>query len=62
MYLGKSVSEIYPNDPAIAGQKTFQFRPGWYIPGGIGTKTLNRIVRLACEAGGLIEGKDIIVK
>jgi len=61
-YLGKSINEIYPDDPAVAAQKTFQFREGWYIPANIGPKTLNRIVRLACEAGGLIEGKDIIVK
>lgn len=61
-YLGKSISEIYPDNPAAAAQKTFQFREGWFMPGGIGTRTLNRIVRLACEAGGLKEGTDIIVK
>jgi hypothetical protein len=60
-YLAKSQNDIYPDNPVRSAQKTFQFRPGWYIPGGLGTRTLNKIVEMICYNTNLIEGKDIII-
>lgn len=60
-YLAKSSAEVYPDDPIRSAQKTFQFRPGWYIPGGLGTRTLRKIVEMICNSGNLVYGKDIIL-
>ena len=60
-YLAKSASEVYPENPTSAAKKTFQFRPGWYIPGHIGPKSLSRLVRIVCRSSNLQYGKDIII-
>lgn len=60
-YLANSQTGIYPNDPARSIQKTFQFRPGWWIPGGLGTRTFKKIVDLVCKTGRFNFGEDIML-
>lgn len=60
-YLAKSAAEVYPENPTFAAINTFQFRPGWHIPGHIGPKSLTRLVRIVCRSGNLEYGKDIIL-
>jgi len=60
-YLAKSADEVYPENPKFAAKKTFQFRPGWYIPGGLGPKTLSRLVKMVCKSSNFEYGKDIIL-
>jgi len=44
-YLASSKDKLYPNNPKLAN-KGRPFQDKWYIPGNIGPKTLNRIIRL----------------
>jgi hypothetical protein len=60
-YLAKSQTDIYPDNPARSIQNTFQFRPGWWIPGNLGTKTFKRIVNLVCNTGKFELGKDTLL-
>jgi len=44
-YLARSKEKLYVNNPILANRGR-HFRNGWFIPGNIGPKTLNRIVQM----------------
>ena len=60
-YIGKSQSDLYPDDPVRALNKSYEFRPGWWIPGGIGRRTLNKIIEMVCKVKDLEFGKDVYI-
>lgn len=60
-YLGKSQSDLYPDDPVRALNKSYEFRQGWWIPRGIGTRTLNKIIKMVCMVTDIELGKDIYI-
>lgn len=59
-YLGKSPDELYPDDPERAVHKSYEFRSGWYIPGGLGTKTMNIIIDMISRIKDFKRGRDIV--
>ena len=60
-YLGKSQSDLYPDDPVRALNKSHEFRRGWWIPGGIGRRTINKIIEMVCRVTDFEFGKDIYI-
>jgi predicted type IV restriction endonuclease len=60
-YIAKSKMDLYPDIPERSMHKAYEFRPGWWIPGGIGTKTIRKIAIMVCEIGGFEYGKDLII-
>jgi len=50
---------LYPDDAVRAPQKSYEFRPGWHIPGGLGPRTMNRILKMTSEIKDFKVGRDM---
>jgi hypothetical protein len=59
-YLGRSPDELYPGNPERAVNKSYEFRSGWFIPGGLGTKTMHKIIEMVSRIKDFKIGRDII--
>ncbi len=62
-YLGRSPGELFPERPDFWDNRKYwrEISPGWYIDVHESKKSIQNIIRLACNVAGIRLGKDLVI-
>ncbi|MDQ3928799.1 MAG: hypothetical protein M3328_06595 [Chloroflexota bacterium] len=60
-YVARTKQELFPGRPDLAEEHSRELRPGWWVGGNLSRRSIERIIRTACEVAGLNYGFDIQV-
>jgi hypothetical protein len=57
-YIGKSPQELYPRTPHLE-KESVEFAPGWFVVTNISNNLKEKIIKMACDAGGWDFGTQV---
>ncbi len=60
-YIAKSRRELNPPRPDLAKQYSYEFRKGWFVDINLSKKSIDQVLRLACQIANIKYGKDFVV-
>ena len=60
-HIARSPAEVHPLRPDLRGE-TAEIAPGWFANTNISNREKEKILRAACEAAGLVFGRDLQIE
>lgn len=58
-YVARQREGLNPSRPDLAAKNSHQFAPGWWINTYMGTETIDKLIRRACEVAGIRYGTEL---
>ena len=58
-YLARSPEVLYPNRPDLARDHSYNFGQGWWVAINLDKKSIEKIIKMACEVAGPRYGTDL---
>jgi hypothetical protein len=60
-YLARSREELYPGRPDLAREHSHELRSGWWLGTNLSKKSIERIIKMACEVAQVRYGTQLII-
>ena len=60
-YLAKSPEELFPKRPDLVEKNSHQLTSGWWLGGNLSTRSIDKIIRTACDVAELEYGDEVKV-
>ncbi|MHA1280327.1 MAG: hypothetical protein ACTSQ8_24405, partial [Candidatus Helarchaeota archaeon] len=58
-YVATNRRDLNPSRPKLAIKYSYEFRPGWYVNINLSKRTIETVIRLACQVANINLGKDL---
>ena len=58
-YIARTKGELYPGRPDLANEHSLHLASGWWLGTNYSKRSIERIIRMACEVAGIDFGKQL---